>query len=76
MMTSVLIKLLKETFLSLVGRLTFQVLIERFATRLVVYGLEKIQAQATNSVTKETVTDIISQLQGKKLKVIEDLGVK
>ena len=76
MMTSVLIKLLKETFMALLGRLTFQVLVERFATRLVVYGLEKIQAQATNSVTKDTVTDVISQLQGKKLKVIEDLGVK
>jgi hypothetical protein len=76
MMTSVLIKLLKETFMTLLGRLTFQVLVERFATRLVVYGLEKIQAQATNDVTKDTVQDVLNQLQGKKLKVIEGLGVK
>ena len=75
MMTSVLIKLLKETFLSLAGRLTFQVLAERFATRIVIYGLNKLQNQTTNEVAKETVTDIISQLKGKKLKVIEDLGV-
>ncbi len=74
MMTSVLIKLLKETFMALLGRLAFQVLVERFATRLVVYGLEKIQAQATNDVTRDTVQDVLNQLQGKRLKVIDSLG--
>lgn len=73
-MTSVITALFKEVFLSLVGKLAFRVLAERFATRLVLYGLDKLQSQATNEVAKETVTDIISQLKGKKLKVIDGLG--
>ena len=73
-MTPVITALVKEVGLSLVGRLAFRVLAERFATRLVLYGLNKLQSQATNEVAKETVTDIISQLKGKKLKVIDGLG--
>ena len=73
-MTPVITALVKEVFLSLVGKLAFRVLAERFATRLVLYGLNKLQSQATNTVAKETVTDIISQLKGKKLKVIDGLG--
>ena len=73
-MNTIMFNLLKEVFLSLVGKLAFRVLAERFATRLVLYGLNKLQSQATNTVAKETVTDIISQLKGKKLKVIDGLG--
>ena len=73
-MTTIAYSLLRETFLSLVGKLAFRVLAERFATRLVLYGLNKLQSQATNEVAKETVTDIISQLKGKKLKIIDGLG--
>ena len=73
-MTPVITALVKEVGLSLVGRLAFRVLAERFATRLVLYGLNKLQSQATNEVAKETVTDIISQLKGKKLKVIDEIG--
>jgi hypothetical protein len=72
-MTTIMFNLLKETFLSLVGRLTFTILLERFSTRLVVYGLEKLKAQSTNDVVEETVNDVINQLSGKKLKVVEDL---
>ena len=74
MMTNIMYNLLKEVFLSLVGKLAFKVLAERFATRLVVYGLEKIRSYTTNEVVDETVTDILNQLKGKKLKVIDDLG--
>ena len=73
-MTTIAYSLLRETFLSLVGKLAFRVLAERFMTRLVVYGLEKLRGYTTNEVVEETVTDIISQLKGKKLKVIDELG--
>ena len=73
-MTTIAYSLLRETFLSLVGKLAFRVLAERFMTRLVVYGLEKLRGYTTNEVVEETVTDIISQLKGKKLKVIDGLG--
>lgn len=74
MMTSIVYSLLKETSLSLVGKLTFRVLAERFATRLVIYGLNKLRQQSTNEVLEETVQDILNQLKGKKLKLIDDLG--
>ena len=73
-MTTIAYSLLREDFLSLVGKLAFRVLAERFMTRLVVYGLEKLRGYSTNEVVEETVTDIISQLKGKKLKVIDELG--
>jgi hypothetical protein len=75
-MNNIIHNLLKETILSLVGKLAFRVLAERFATRLIIYGLKKLSSQTTNEVSKETVTDIINQLKGKKLKVVDDLGVK
>ena len=73
-MTPVITALVKEVGLALVRKISFRVLAERFATRLVLYGLNKLQSQTTNTVAKETVTDIISQLKGKKLKVIDGLG--
>ena len=73
-MTNIMYNLLKEVFLSLVGKLAFKVLAERFMTRLVIYGLEKIRSYTTNEVIEETVQDVLSQLKGKKLKVIDELG--
>jgi hypothetical protein len=74
MMTNIVYTLLKEVFLSLVGKLAFKVLAERFMTRLVIYGLEKIRSYTTNEVIEETVQDVLSQLKGKRLKVIDELG--
>ena len=74
MMTNIMYNLLKEVFLSLVGKLAFKVLAERFMTRLVIYGLEKIRSYTTNEVIEETVQDVLGQLKGKKLKVIDELG--
>ena len=73
-MTTIAYTLLREVFLSLVGKLAFRVLAERFATRLVIYGLEKLRSYSTNDLVEETVQDVMSQLKGKRLKVIEELG--
>ena len=73
-MTTIAYSLLRETFLSLAGKLAFRVLAERFMTRLVIYGLEKLRSYSTNEVVEGTVQDIISQLKGKKLKVVDELG--
>ena len=73
-MTTIAYSLLRETFLSLVGKLAFRVLAERFMTRLVVYGLEKLRGYTTNEVVEGTIQDILAQLKGKKLKVIDELG--
>lgn len=73
-MNTIVFNLFKETFLSLAGKLAFRVLAERFATRLVIYGLDKLRSYSTNDLVDETVQDIMNQLKGKRLKVIEDLG--
>lgn len=71
-MTSILFNLLKETFLALAARIAFRTIAERFMTRLVIYGLKKIKDYSENDVVDETVQDIIDQLKGKRLKVIDD----
>jgi len=73
-MVNILFTMLKEIFLSLIAKVTFKVVLERFSTRLVIYGLEKLKNYSTNEVVDETVQDVINQLKGKGLKVVEDLG--
>lgn len=71
-MTTIMFNLLKEAFLSLVGKIAFRVLAERFMTRLVIYSLQKLKDYSTNDVVDKTVQDIIDQLKGKRLKVVDD----
>jgi len=66
--------MLKEVFLSLIAKVAFKVVLERFSTRLVIYGLENLKNYSTNEVVDETVQDVINQLKGKGLKVVDDLG--
>jgi hypothetical protein len=73
-MVTILFTMLKEIFLSLVAKITFKVVLERFSTRLVIYGLEKLKDYSTNDVVDETVQDVINQLKGKGLKVVDELG--
>jgi len=42
-MTQILYMVLKETILSLLGRVMWKAIAERMATRLVVYGLKKLE---------------------------------
>jgi len=75
-MTTILFTALKEIFLSLLAKIAFKAVGERFATRLVVYGLNKLKDYSTNEVVDETVDDVINQLKGKRLKVIDELVSK
>ena len=70
-MINIAFVLLKEILLSMVAKVAFKSVAERFATRLVVYGLEKLESYSTNYVVKDTVNDIKNQLKGKGLKVID-----
>ena len=73
-MTGILIGILQETFMALVGKIAFKAIIERAVTRAVISGLNKLASMTTNTVAKETVEDIVASLQGKSLKVVEELG--
>ena len=70
-MINIAFVLLKEILLSMVAKVAFKAVAERFDTRLVVYGLEKLESYSTNYVVKDTVNDIKNQLKGKGLKVID-----
>jgi len=75
-MIGILFTALKEIFLSLLAKVAFKAVGERFATRLVVYGLDKIKDYSDNDVVDETVDDIVISLTGKRLKVIDELVSK
>ncbi|EKO3478221.1 hypothetical protein NSB40_002584 [Vibrio fluvialis] len=70
-LTSILGKTLWEVLKGLFFQVAWKVILERFASRLVIWGLEKIKTLSTNDVTQETLNDIILSLKGKKLKEVE-----
>ncbi|EGQ9714873.1 hypothetical protein FWP28_11410 [Vibrio alginolyticus] len=63
-------KTLLEVLKGLVFQISWTIILERFATRLVVWGLETLKGLSTNDVLQETVDDIINALQGKRLKEV------
>lgn len=71
-MISIVFTLLKEILLSMVAKVAFKAIGERFATRLVIYGLKKLQAMSTNEVTSGLTDDILKSLQGKGLKALNE----
>ena len=71
-MISIIYSLLKETAMTMALKLSSRALVERFATRLVLYGLEKLRSGVHNRVTQDTVSDIITLLKGKSLRLIDE----
>lgn len=57
-------------------QITWQVIVERFATRVVVWGLEKLKTLTTNDVVQGTVDDVLKALQGKRLKEVPIISDK
>ncbi|MGL4225941.1 MAG: hypothetical protein ACRCSE_12595 [Vibrio sp.] len=72
LITKVLGKTLWDVAKGIFFQITWKVILERFASRLVIWGLEEIKSLSTNNVTQETVDDIIMSLKGKKLKEVEE----
>jgi hypothetical protein len=69
-MTQILYMLIKEMVLSMIGKVMWKAIAERMATRLVVYGLKKLEGYSTNEVTSGLVKDILASLEGKGLKAL------
>ena len=65
---SLTLKLLKDAFSAVLGRISWRVIGERLATRLVVALLRKLQSMTSNRLVKETVDDFLNQLQADGLK--------
>ena len=68
--TAIVGKTLLEVLKGLFFQISWSIILERFATRLVVWGLETLKGLSTNDVLQETVDDIINALQGKRLKEV------
>lgn len=69
-LTGVIGKTLLEVLKGLLFQIGWKIILERFASRLVVWGLEALRDLSTNDVIQETVDDVIASLQGKRLKEI------
>ena len=69
-LTGIIGKALLEILKGLFFQIGWKVILERFASRLVVWGLEALRDLSTNDVIQETVDDVIASLQGKRLKEI------
>ena len=63
---------LKELAWAMIAKLSFKVLVERFASRVLVWSLEKLKSSTENTLVDDTVDDVLVQLSGKKLPVIEN----
>ncbi|MBE4233841.1 hypothetical protein HJ084_08880 [Vibrio parahaemolyticus] len=69
-LTGIVGKTLLEVLKGPFFQIGWSIILERFATRLVVWGLETLKGLSTNDVLQETVDDIINALQGKRLKEV------
>ncbi|EGR0802244.1 hypothetical protein KS876_001070 [Vibrio parahaemolyticus] len=69
-LTGIIGKTLLEVLKGLFFQVGWKIILERFATRLVVWGLETLKGLTTNDVVQETVDDVVASLQGKRLKEI------
>ncbi|AGB11028.1 TPA: hypothetical protein ACPVYA_004281 [Vibrio parahaemolyticus] len=70
-LTGLVGKTLLEILKGLLMQVAWKVVLERFATRTVIWGLEKLRDLSSNDVVQETVDDVIYSLRGKRLKEIE-----
>ena len=73
-MMNIVFTMLQEILLSILGRIAFKSIAERFMTRLFIYALKKLESYSSNDVVEGTANDLINQLKGKKLAVIDKLG--
>ncbi len=69
-LTGIFGKTMWEVLKGLLFQIGWRIVFERFATRLVIWGLETLKNLTTNDVVEETVNDVLLSLQGKRLKEI------
>ncbi|KAA8598026.1 hypothetical protein F0Z19_3526 [Vibrio cyclitrophicus] len=69
-LTGIIGKTIWEILKGLFFQITWKVVLERFASRAIIWGLEALRDLSTNDVIQETVDDVVASLQGKRLKDI------
>ena len=71
MSAKIILMFLKEIGMMLLRKVAWQVVVEQFASRAVVWGLERLRDLSTNDVCQSTADDVLGSLKGKKLKEID-----
>jgi len=61
-----------ETLKSMLFKIAFKTVLERFTTRVVIWGGDKLVKMTTNDLDDRTWLDIKNQLTGKRLKVADE----
>ncbi|WP_019615093.1 hypothetical protein [Psychromonas ossibalaenae] len=67
---SILGKTIWEILQGMLFKMAWNVMAERFVTRLIIGGLETLKSLSSNDVVQGTVDDIVLSLQGKRLKEV------
>lgn len=75
-MEKVVLGFLLDMLKSMFFRIAWKSVTERFASRVVVYGLEKLKAKSTNDVIDNTIDDVLNSLRGKRLPVIDEYAAR
>ncbi len=70
-MSTIVLKTVWEIIKGLLLKISWKVVLERFASRAVIWGLECLKGLSTNDVVQETVDDVIASLRGKRLLEID-----
>jgi len=71
-MINAVLMIIFEALKSMFFKIAFKAVLERFITRLVLWGGDKLVKMTSNTLDDETWLDIKSQLTGKGLKVADD----
>ncbi|MGL4939389.1 hypothetical protein [Shewanella sp.] len=75
-MIPLIVAIAKDIGMATATKIAWKMVSERFFTRAVIYGLEKLKDSTENDVVDGTVEDIINSLRGKNLDVIDQMGRK
>ena len=70
---AILLPTVKDILMGMLLKVAFKPIFERFVTRVVIAGLRTLAKMSSNDVVASTIDDIIRSLQGKPLKVLEDI---
>ena len=76
LLTNTMLKVLLSSLVDVIKGILFQigwkVVLERFATRLILWGLSALKQLSTNDVVDETIEDVMASLRGKRLKEVPE----
>lgn len=71
-MINAALMIIVETLKAMLFKIAFKSVLERFITRVVLWGGDKLVLMTSNDLDNQTWADIRAELTGKRLKVADD----